>query len=159
MAQSSIRIEGLNRLLARFDRASGGLIDKELMGEIGIFLVYSILDRTSKGEDVEGKPFEPYSPKYKLFREKSGRVTNIVNLFFHGSMLSSLTHEAFRNRVELFFMNTSGKTPSGKSSNVSNPEKAFFLNKNREFFAVSRDEEETIREMIQNHVREIMAGE
>ena len=154
MAQSSIRIEGLNRLLARFDRASGGLIDKELMGEIGIFLVYSILDRTSKGEDVEGKPFEPYSPKYKLFREKSGRVTNIVNLFFHGSMLSSLTHEAFRNRVELFFMNT-----SGKDSNVSNPEKAFFLNKDREFFAVSREEEETIREMIQNHIREIMAGE
>jgi len=154
MALSSLRIEGLNRLLARFDRASGGLVDEELMGEIGTFLVYSILDRTSKGEDVEGKPFEPYSPKYKLFREKSGRRTDIVNLFFHGSMLSSLTHEAFRNRVELFFMNT-----SGKDSNVSNPEKAFFLNKDREFFAVSREEEETIREMIQNHIREIMAGE
>ena len=154
MALSSLRIEGLNRLLARFDRASGGLVDEELMGEIGTFLVYSILDRTSKGEDVEGEPFEPYSPKYKLFREKSGRRTDIVNLFFHGSMLSSLTHEAFRNRVELFFMNT-----SGKDSNVSNPEKAFFLNKDREFFAVSREEEETIREMIQNHIREIMAGE
>ena len=154
MVQNSLRIEGLNRLLARFDRVSGGLVDKELMGEIGIFLAHSILDRTSKGEDVEGKPFEPYSPKYKLFREKSGRRSDIVNLFFHGSMLSSLTHEAFRDRVELFFMNT-----SGKGSKVSNPEKAFFLNKDREFFAVSREEEEKIREMIQNYIREKMAGE
>lgn len=159
MARSTLRIEGLNRLLARFDRASGGLVDEELMGEIGLFLVYSILDRTGKGEDVEGNPFEPYSPKYKLFREKSGRRTDIVNLIFYGSMLSSMTHKATRDKVEIFFMNTYGKTPSGKSSKVSNPAKAFFLNQDREFFAVSESEEEHIREMIQNHIRERMAGE
>ena len=159
MARSGLRIEGLNRLLARFDKVSGGLVDEELMGNIGLYLTHSILDRTGKGEDVEGNPFEPYSPRYKLFREKTGHRTDIVNLYFHGSMLSALTYEAFRSKVEIFFMNTTGKTPSGKQSKVTNPEKAFFLNQKREFFGISEEEEDKIREMVQSHIRKKTAGE
>ena len=159
MAQtSSLRIEGLNRILANLEATAGNIVNEELMDEIGFFLSQAILDRNIKGVDIEGLPFEPYSPKYTLFRIEHGREVNIVNLFFHGSMASSLTHTAFRDKVEVFFMNTFGKTPSGKSSTVSNSQKAFFLNEKREFFGISSEEEGTIWEMIQNHLRNILAG-
>lgn len=158
MAQSTIRIEGLNRILAQLESQAGNIVTEELMDEIGLFLSHSILDRNKKGVDVEGDDFEPYSPKYKLFRMKKGRSANIVNLFFHGSMASSLTHTAFRDKVEVFFMNTYGKTPSGKESKVSNPQKAFFLNQKREFFGISSEEEGTIWEMIQDHLRRLFSG-
>ena len=156
MAQSSsLRIEGLNRLLAQVGRIAGNVVNKELMGDIGSFIAYSILKRTGKGKDVEGKNFEPYSPKYKLFRMKTGHPHNIVNLFYSGSMLSSLTHTAFDDKVEVYFMNTYGKAPSGRESNVSNPQKAFFLNEKREFFGINADEENDIWEMIQVHLRRL----
>jgi hypothetical protein len=154
-SQSSIRVEGLNRLIAQVNRVAGNVVNEELMGEIGTFIATSILQRTAKGQDVEGKNFEPYSPKYKLFRMKTGHKHNIVNLFYSGSMFIALTHTAFKDRVEVFFMNTYGKTPSGKASTVSNPQKAFFLNEKREFFAISADEENAIWEMIQAHLRRL----
>ena len=154
--KSSIRVEGLNRLIAQVNRVAGNIANEQLMGEIGAFIEFSILQRTAKGEDVEGKRFEPYSPKYKLFRRKTGHKYNIVNLFYSGSMLSALTHTAFKDRVEVYFMNTYGKTPRGKPSTVSNPQKAFFLNEKREFFAISADEENAIWEMIQAHLRRLL---
>jgi len=147
-SSSAIRIEGLNRLIAQVKRIAGGITDEALMDEIGMFIIHSILQRTGKGEDVEGKLFEPYSPKYKLFRMKTGHKHNIVNLFYSGSMLSAMTHTAFNDRVEVFFMNTYGRTPKGKDSKVSNPQKAFFLNEKREFFAISSEEENSIWQMI-----------
>jgi hypothetical protein len=86
---------------------------------------------------------------------KTGHGHNVVNLLYSGSMLSALTHTAFNDRVEVYFMNTYGKTPSGKPSTVSNPQKAFFLNKKREFFAISASEENEIWEMIQAHLRKL----
>jgi len=155
-SKSSLRIEGLNRLIAQVERTAGNIVNEELMNEIGFFLSASILQRNAEGVDVEERRFEPYSPKYKLFRLKHNHPVNIVNLFFSGSMASSLTHTAFRDRVEVYFMPTYGKTPSGKPSKVSNPEKAFFLNEKREFFGVSAEEENTIWEMIQEHLRRLL---
>jgi len=158
-SRSSLRIEGLNRLVAQFKRVAGNAVNEDLMDKIGFFLSTSILQRNIEGVDVDNKSFEPYSPKYKLFRMKHDHPANIVNLFFSGSMASSLTHTAFRDKVEVYFMPTYGKTPSGKSSKVSNPEKAFFLNEKREFFGVSAEEENTIREMIQEHIRRLFNEE
>ena len=155
---SSIRIEGINRLIAQVERDAGNIVNEEVMGEIGSFITISILQRNIKGEDVEGRAFEPYSPKYKLFRMKHEHPHNIVNLFFSGSMASSLTHTAFKDKVEVYFMPTYGKTPTGAESKISNPEKAFFLNEKREFFGISSDEENTIWEIIQLHLRRLFAG-
>lgn len=159
MARSSFRIEGINELLTSIRHQSENVINKELMDEIGAFLTSAILKRTAKGKDVEGGSFEPYSSKYKLFRMKKGLPHDKVDLFFTGSMLSSLTHTAFKDKVKIFFLKTYGKTPSGKPSKVSNPEKAYFLNRNREFFGVGESEAEKIREMINEHLRRLLNGE
>jgi len=157
-SRSSLRIEGINRLIAQIERVSGNVVTEELMDEIGFYLTAAILQRNIEGEDVDGKPFEPYSPKYKLFRMKHNHPANIVNLFFSGSMASSLTHTAFRDRVEVYFMPTYGRTPSGKDSNVTNSEKAYFLNEKREFFAASREEEFDILEMVRDHLTGLLEG-
>ena len=103
-SRNSIRIEGINRLIAQIERISGNVVDEELMDEIGFYLSQAILRRNIEGEDVDGKPFEPYSPKYKLFRMKHNHPANIVNLYFSGSMASSLTHTAFRDKVEVLLV-------------------------------------------------------
>lgn len=157
MAQkSAIRIEGINRLLAKLSNQSKNLINEELMGNIGEFIAFSINQRNAEGKDVEGKKFEPYSPKYRLFRIKHDHPVNIVNLFFSGSMASSLTHTAFKDKVEVYYMPTYGKTPSGKPSKVSDSSKAFFLNQKREFFGISAEEQATILSMVRDHLRRLL---
>jgi len=156
MAQSAFRIEGLNNVLRMVKGLAGNATSKDLMGRIGAYVVTQILQRTMRGIDIEGSPFEPYSPKYKLFRMKTGHPHDKVNLFFHGSMLSSLTYKEAKDKVEVFFMRTYGKTPYGKPSKVSNPQKAFFLNQRREFFGLSAKDEEEVERMILDNLRKII---
>lgn len=158
MARNSIKIEGVNRLIAQIEQISGNVINEGLVNDIGIYLTASILQRNIEGIDADGRTFEPYSPKYKLFRMKHDHPHNIVNLFFSGSMASALTHTAFRDRVEVYFMPTYGKTPDGRDSKVTNAQKAFFLNEKREFFAVSKEEEIAILQMIQDHLIGLLEG-
>jgi len=156
MAQSAFRIEGLSNVLRMVKGLAGNATSKDLMGRIGAYIVTQILQRTGRGVDVDSRPFEPYSSKYKLFRMKAGRPHDKVNLFFHGSMLSSLTYKEAKDKVEVFFMRTYGKTPYGKPSKVSNPQKAFFLNQNREFFGISARDEAEVERMILDNLRRII---
>ena len=55
-------------------------------------------------------------------------------------------------------MPTYGKTPDGRDSKVTNAQKAFFLNEKREFFAVSKEEEIAILQMIQDHLIGLLEG-
>jgi len=52
--------------------------------------VAEIAIRTLSGTDVEGKPFEPYTPKYAEFRKKKGRTAGLPNLSFTGNMLAAM---------------------------------------------------------------------
>jgi len=120
-----------------------------IMREIGLFLTSQIQIRTAEGRDVHGEPFEPYSEGYAELRRRSGRSANKVNLFMTGSMMSSMDFNTTENTVELFFQGS--KDPTG----MSNPEKAYYLNENREFFAVSEEDRIRVREIIRNHIRRI----
>lgn len=152
-------IEGLSDIVRLIDGLGGEAVTGELLEEIGFYLTNAILARTASGRGVDGRLFEPYSPKYRLFRMEKGHPVNVVNLFFHGSMLSSLTHTVFNDRVELFFMNTYGKTPRGDASKISNPQKAFFLNQDRRFFAISEKERSDISHMLQVHIQRLIDRE
>jgi hypothetical protein len=158
MAQSAtIRFEGLDELLALIRALSRrNVISNSLLSEIGLYIESSILLRTAAGKDANGKFFEPYSPKYRLFRSEQGRPINRVDVNFFGTMLSSLTHTVFDDRVEVFFMRTYGKDARGKSSDVSSPEKAYFLNKQRKFFALGKKDRAVIGKMIRAEIRKII---
>ena len=157
MAQiRSLFVDGIDRVLELIENISSDMFNSELMEEIGNYVVFSILNRTGEGKDVNGNPFAPYSPRYKMFRLKHGHPVDKVNLFFSGSMLSSLTYSVFDDRLEIFFMPTYGRTPSGKISKASDAEKAYYLNKQREFFGVSDEDRRKVQRMIQDHLTHVV---
>ncbi len=128
----SKELAGINKLVS----------NKKIMGKIANFIQFTIKRRTARGYDVDGNAFSPYSKMTTALRSAAGRGTYIVDLNFTGSMLASMTHTAFDNSVEVFFM------PSFDKSGGYNPEKAFFLDQGkpdenlpeREFFSLSAGE-------------------
>jgi len=147
---ASVDIKNLDIITKKWGSAALKLADtSDLMGEIGTFLNFSLLNRTSEGEDVHGVPFEPYSTSYERLREAKELPTN-VDLFFTGQMLSSLTYEKTKDQVKLFFMNT-----PRKDSESSNSEIAFYVNEIREFFGISAEERTAIAGMVEDFMTNI----
>jgi len=142
MANTEIILDGLEGFKKKIERLSGSLFANRLLQEIGMFAMKSIKERTIRGKDVHGESFRDYSPSYSLFRQEKGYQTSTVDLNLTGSMFSSMTYETEIGSVKIFFMNT--QDPSGSS----NPEKAFYLHEDREFFALSSQDVEGIKDII-----------
>jgi hypothetical protein len=85
-------------------------------------------------------------------RSAAGLPTEVVDLFFTGSMLSSLTSEETDSQTTLFFINSQDKFGG------SNPAKAYYLNEDREFFAMSADDVETITEVARMNIYRALRG-
>ena len=145
-----IEIRGLKDLIARLEHAGDHVFDRQLMGEIGEYVIFRIQQQTAAGKDVEGRNFDPYTPRYKLFRQKTGHPVDKVNLFYSGSMMSSMTRTETDNESKVFFM------PTTDRSGVSNPLKAYALNKKRRFFAIGVVEQGKIIDMVRDHVEHLL---
>lgn len=142
-----VRIEGARELIIKLDKVAEAVAsNRYLMGQLGAYVETQVLQRTAKGIDADNKPFPPYSGLYAKRRKKAGRPTNSVDLFFTGSMLSALTYEAERQRVSLFFMNTTDKF------GVRNPAKAYYNQQLRNFFAMSAEDVAAVEEMVRKHI-------
>ncbi len=124
---------------------------KPLLSEIGAFVKSQIDIRTAQGKDVSGQPFKPYTPEYSLFRSEAGHSTT-PNLFFSGSMMSSMTYTSNENTAHIFFM------PTTDRKGVSNPAKAFFLNQKRNFFAMSETEIDKVTQIADEYVGRTLRG-
>lgn len=146
MSTEVVELRGVQVTNDRFQRILTAM-GKTLMSEIGFFLMSRIKERTSAGKDVDGTPFAPYSAKYAFFRQKKGRPIDKVDLFFSGSMMSSMTMEAEESSVRVFFM------PTQDRSGTSNPAKAFWLNKKRQFFAISEKDQQDISTVVLDALR------
>lgn len=105
-----------------------------MFATIGAFVKARVLARTAAGVDFESKPFEPYSPRYALFRKEQGHPTNKVNLFFTGSMLGSMDYFGTTDSVRIFIR------PGQDRMGVSNPAKASWLSRKRQFMALSEED-------------------
>lgn len=152
MPEAAVVLTGVEELADRLDYAAAHITTKALLSEVGNFIRLRTLERTAQGVDYLDNDFEPYSPEYAFFRERAGLPTSVVDLFFTGSMLSSLTFEADRYQVRLFFMPTQDKF------GMDNPAKAYFLNENREFFALNPDDIDAIIDVSRQHVMAALRG-
>lgn len=146
MSVVEIRSEGIDQALnmlgslGKFFRG-----DRQLISEILSYQNFKIKDRTQKGKDSEGDYFKPYSRSYKKFREKTGRQTRRVDLNFSGRMLAGMVN----------------RTVSGREGHIyfASPEdakKAAYNQKTRNFFSVSKEEQEEITDMVANHIDELL---
>lgn len=152
MATRAFELRGSEKLTKLLNRIEAQIATRELMSQIGNLLMLRIKERTGEGKDVEGDLFLPYSAGHAKRRAGKGLPTNIVDLFFTGSMMSSMTFDVGRESVRLFFMPTVDKTGS------SNPEKAYFLDQKRQFFAISSDEIAEIEELAGNYLEDLLSG-
>ena len=133
-----------------------------LMDEIGLFLRHSIRDRTSKGLNAEGESFKEYSNSWKKVRESVGLQTDKVDLFFGGSMLSSMTHESNKDTTKVFFLDTPhvdlvaipGKKKRGDHG--TNRKVASENEQLRPFFSISVKERKEIAKMYSNYIKSIL---
>jgi len=124
--------------------------NKKLMISIGAFMKRTILTRTAKGLDVRGKRFKAYSPSYKMIREKAGLRTDIVNLFFKGSMLSALTYDARQGSVKVYIQDTED------DKGVNNHFKADCNQQTRQFMGMNKKDETQINRMVREYIARTM---
>lgn len=147
VADGIVEVKGVRELRIKLDRVAESVAsNKRLMGEIGNFVELQILTRTADGIGADDEPFEAYSVGYERRRSAEGRPTDAVDLFFTGSMLSALTHDADNDRVTLFFMDTSDKF------GMRNPEKAYYNQQLRNFFALSAKDVADVTNMVSDYV-------
>ena len=145
-----IEVRGIEDLISRLEHAGQNVFNRQLMGEIGEYIIFKIQERTAKGRDADGRKFAPYTPRYRLFRQREGHPVDKVNLFYSGSMMSSMTRTQTHNEAKVFFM------PSTDRSGASNPLKAYALNKKRRFFAVGPTEQNKIIDMVREHAERLL---
>jgi hypothetical protein len=153
-AKASVKVIGVEKLRRKFAHISRDLVSTEVLHELGNYLTTSIEMRTLAGKEIEGDPFEPYSPRYRLFRQRTGHPTT-PNLKYTGGMLNALTYDvqAQKEQVKVFFME--GGTPG---TDVSHAAKAFYLQDKRPFFGASLYDIEKLNEIYQDHVRGLLHG-
>ena len=147
--QEVVEIRGLRNIIRRVLQIEGAIGSPFLMGEIAEFIKFTIKARTSEGRDVEGSLFEPYSDTYALFRQETGHSTDRVNLTYHGTMLASMTSDVSEDEARIYFLNT----PDEDNPKVTSPQKAYFLNEERLFFALSQAEVDEIVDMVRDYIR------
>jgi hypothetical protein len=88
-----------------------------------------IKTRTAEGRDVNGVPFEPYTPQYSKTRTKRGLSVTPVDLRSSGRMLDSMQPEVL--------------SPNSFAVVISDAEADAYagsINESRRFFDTSRDE-------------------
>lgn len=155
MAEGRIEITGDVELTAKLDDINLALRhNKKLMGLIGQYVEDRVKVSTAMHKDAEGTIFKEYSKPYKKVREKAGLPFGNVDLFWTGSMLSSLTNVPQDNIVRLYFMDTTDKF------GMRNPKKAYFIqtrpNKERKFFAISMKDVAAIEKIVQTYVNKYL---
>jgi hypothetical protein len=65
-------------------------------------------------------------------------------------MFASMTYDAKDSSVKVYFLNTTDK------NDVKNPKKAYFLNKDRNFFALSPEDTKGINRIIERFARQLI---
>ena len=155
MGTRAVEITGVRRLLNRLNlvgRSIGGTRSRQVLGEIGTYLTFSIKRRVQEDSlDIFGRALKPYAPQYRFFRQREGLGTK-VDLTVTGSMFASLTHSVFADRVIVFF------APGQDRSGTSNPAKAFYLQEERVFFGYTDEDAAKILDLYSVNIEEALSG-
>lgn len=137
------------------------LSDTALMRTIGQGLVGRIRSRTTRGVDVDGRPFQRLSASYGRAKRKAlGHAS--ANLTVSGRMLNDMQAKPRPTGLTIGFVSQGGRASRGstfiqRSRAVGAGDKAFYHNEAgagasrviREFFGLSDEDED----FILNHVR------
>ena len=152
-----VGIEGLTELAARLERVGRGLADRRLLEELSGEAKEMILQRTSEGRDVEGRPFRPYSKGHARARKKKGLGTSRVDLRFSGKMLGGIDTEVDEasGLGRVFFRDGEAETRAGYHESKG----AGRTRVRRAFFGLSGDDVERLKGLVRRHVERVIKGD
>lgn len=123
---------------------------KGLLSELAHLGKFCILERTAKGKDVNNKFFAPYAPATVFFRQRKGRPTDKVDLFFTGRMFGSMTVKSTSSWARLYFPPSEAKKAVLHQLGVRVPE--------RKFFGLNVSDMEKIGEVVDKRIEEVING-
>lgn len=96
--------------------------------------------RTNKGQGLDGK-FKPYSKEYQKYKVGKGKSPNVVNLRDTATMMTSMTSRIQGDTALIYF-----------ATSESN-KKAYFNNKLRPFFDLTREEQKKIGNIFTRYLK------
>ena len=115
---------------------------KKALANAAAFEIGAIKKRTQqKGIDFKGRPFKPYSPKYKRAAVKQSGVVDLTDT---GQMFSSLTSRITPSKGELFFRQGFANRKAFFHDEVGASRKKVI----RPFFSIAKDEETKIENIF-----------
>ena len=157
-----VSVNNIKPLIQRLGLVQSAFRSESLWAKVGAFLKSQILARTARGVDAEEQAFTPYSESHAMFRRERGRPVGKVNLFWSGTMLSSMDYAPTSSGVRLYFLPTEApsirpkKTGGKPKISPPSPLKAYFLQHHdttpREFFAFNKTDVEKIVKMILSRI-------
>lgn len=91
--------------LAALDHARRNLLTREDLAAVGQMVRQRILERTARGVDASGHPFQAYSTGYAQTKRDDLGSASPVNLMVSGEMLRAITYEVRPSLtgVDLYF--------------------------------------------------------
>jgi len=115
---------------------------KKALANASAFQVGAIKKRTqTKGVDFQGRPFKPYSLKYK---RRLVKQSGVVDLTDTGQMFSSLTFRATESKGTLFFRQQAANRKAFFHDEAGAGRKKVI----RPFFSIGNDEEKKIEKIF-----------
>lgn len=120
----------------------------EGMGVAVADAAFDIVQRTTKGVDVNDKSFKDYSPQYKKYRaEKLKRPTGVVNLQVTGQMLAAIRQTISKKESKVVGIIDFG--------DETNRKKAQGNSRYRDFFGLSDKQVKKIIETVNEYLKGI----
>jgi len=134
-----------------------GIHSQKMMNKLGLAQQRNIQKRTREGRDLLENAFRPYNPIYARRKtRKTGIPTNVVNLIYDdvNGMMKSIDHVVFNDftGVELFFTDDQKKRLA-EFHNILGAGKSKVI---RNFWGVSKPEEESLAELVEAELNLIL---
>lgn len=127
---------------------SDKLEDQQRLSRIGLGGIRNIKERTRRGVDVDGRPFEPYSEGHARKRRAKGLPTSRVDLKFslYDGMMDQIDHVIARDlRSVAIVIEDDEKEQLAVYHNIEGAGRSRVI---REFFGLSDDEIDAIEELV-----------
>lgn len=135
----SIKLKGTPKL-ARLLRRDMDRLQRE-MQRAGNDIEREIVARTLSGQDVNDKPFKPYTEGYKTYKEKLGLYAGHPDIHLTGETLGGITSRVTRE----------GDTKVSLEVKIEGEaalQKAEWTSKKRKWFGLSKGQKKRVRETI-----------
>lgn len=132
---------------------------EEQLTKLGLQAQFQIKDRTRKGIDVEGRPFQPYSEKYRKFRQAIGLPVDVVNLQLNDidGMLRKIDHE-IANDLESVSVDIDDPRKREIASYHNELGVAKRGENIRHFWDLNREEREEIAGIVEKDLEQLLAN-